>query len=180
MRFVIFAHPREARNRISTGYLAHLSLPNSVYIRGYDFDESAELMGVLDDENSETYLLFPSLGAVAVSELRVKIGESNRKKVNLLVVESTWAQAQSMLKRSKRVQCLPAVTLETSLTSRFKIRTQPDPGCLSTIEALACVQRHLGELDEEQSEVFLKPFLTLVDRQIEFQKINNPRSCRKG
>lgn len=178
VRFVILAHPNEARSKMSTGYLAHLSLQQSVYIEDYDFVNCSELDRILNDTEATTYLLFPSELANPLASLKA---ETTREihLVNIIVIEGTWSQARVIRAKSDKLRRLPHLTMHQARTSRFKIRTQPTPACLSTIEAIGYALNDLGDLTEQQTEDFLAPFLTLVERQIDYQKINSPRYRRK-
>ena len=179
VRFVILAHPNEARSKMSTGDLAHLSLLQSVYLEDYDFVQCSELDNILRDPDEASYLLFPSNGALPLSALKSAAAHSPAKKINIVVIEGTWSQAHVILAKSEKIRALPHLTLHFARTSRFKIRTQPHPACLSTIEAIGYALQDLGDFNEGRTEEFLTPFLTLVERQISYQKTNSPRYRRK-
>lgn len=178
INFVLLAHPREARSKTSTGYLAHKSLHGSRYIEDYDFAGNSELAEILAAQGSESFLLFPSDTAEPISTLRER-SQGENTAVNIIAIEGTWAQSLGILARSPRLKSLPTLTLDQPRSSRFKFRSQPQANCLSTIEAIAYALQDLGEIDTPAAEDFLAPFLTMVDRQIEFQKQNNPRYRRK-
>ncbi len=179
VRFVILAHPHEARSKMSTGFLAHLSLKRCTYIEDYSFKVCAELERILDAPDATSYLLFPSEDARPLASLKADLSEGPKRPVNIVVIEGTWSQARVILAKSEKLRQLPNLTLHQTRPSRFKIRTQPSPECLSTIEAIGYVLNDLGDFTEERTEEFFTPFLTLVERQINFQKINSPRYRRK-
>jgi DTW domain-containing protein YfiP len=179
VRFVILAHPHEARSKMSTGFLAHLSLERSVYLEDYDFKNCQQLKAILSASDAESYLLFPSADARPLSSLSQSLTANAAKKINIVVIEGTWSQARVILAKSKMLNMLPHIKLHHARTSRFKIRTQPSAECLSTIEAIGYALSDLGDFTATGTEEFLNPFLTLVERQIDFQKINSPRYRRK-
>jgi len=164
---------------MSTGFIAHLSLQQSVYIEDYEFIHCSELENIINDVNAKSYLLFPLQGAGAFSSLNSTWIKEEKKLINIIVIEGTWSQARVMLAKSPYLKALPRVTLLKPRTSRFKIRSQPTPESLSTIEAIGYALSDLGEFTDERTEEFLSPFLTMVKRQINFQKINSPRYRRK-
>jgi DTW domain-containing protein YfiP len=179
VRFVILAHPNEARSKMSTGYLAHLSLAESVYIEDYDFKQCRELEDILQHPSETCYLLFPSSSAIPLPAIKTSTPTIAQTRTNIIVIEGTWSQARVILAKSEKLRSLPHLTLNSTRSSRFKIRTQPDPTCLSTIEAIGYALRDLGDFSDERTEEFLSPFLTLVERQINYQKTNSPRYRRK-
>lgn len=164
---------------MSTGYLAHLSLSKSVYIEDYEFKQCPELEAILEDSREHCYLLFPSTTALPLSELKSSAQHLVGKRLNIIAIEGTWSQARVILAKSEKLRKLPHLTLDHTRQSRFKIRTQPDPACLSTIEAIGYALNDLGDFSDEGTEAFLSPFLTLVERQINYQKTNSPRYRRK-
>jgi DTW domain-containing protein YfiP len=95
-----------------------------------------------------------------------------------VVIEGTWAQARTILNHSPKLQELQAVTLNRPRLSRFQIRSQPKLHCLSTIEAIAYALNDLGEFGDQRAEIFLKPFFSMVDQHINYQKRNRPRFRR--
>jgi len=169
----------EARSSMSTGFLAHLSLKHSTYIEDYDFKDCPELEEILATLDGKTYLLFPSAEPTPLSHVKSCMAMPSKEKINIIVIEGTWSQARVILAKSEKLKNLPHISLQKPRLSRFKIRTQPTSECLSTIEAVAYLLTDLGDIAEEKTDEFLAPFLTLVERQIDFQKINSPRYRRK-
>lgn len=178
----ILAHPREARRGTSSGFLAHRNLTNSRYLVDFDFEKSVELQKILADPNIESLLLYPKVGAVPISTIHRNVAlvsnepvQLNRPKINLVVIEGTWAHARTQLNHSPTLQSLPAVTLDYPRPSRFQIRSQPKPRFLATIEAIAYALEDWGEFSEAQVESFLGPFLEMIATHLDYQKRNLPR-----
>jgi DTW domain-containing protein YfiP len=164
---------------MSTGYLAHLSLAESVYIEDYDFKQCRELEDILQNPDDTSYLLFPSNSALPLPAVKTSAPNKAPTRTNIIVIEGTWSQAHVILAKAATLRRLPHLTLAQKRTSRFKIRSQPGPNCLSTIEAIGYALNDLGDFSVERTEEFLAPFLILVERQINYQKANNPRYRRK-
>ena len=75
-----------------------------------------------------TALLYPRPDAVELSE--------NQHEVERLVVlDGTWSQAHRLYRDNPWLRGLPHVRLTPSRASRYKVRREPKPHCLSTLEA---------------------------------------------
>ena len=74
-----------------------------------------------------------------------------------------------MLKQSKNLQKLKRVSFDNKIKSKFIIKQQPAPLCLSTIESVYTVLNLLKEGDLEQCETkdFLIPFEKMIEYQVE-------------
>ncbi len=171
-RIIILAHPKEDRRKMSTGRMTHLSLPNSIYIIDESFDSNPNLLKSLSDDSYESFLLFPGENAQEIGELKQ---ESAQRPKQILLIEATWHNAKSIYRKSPLLQGLPKAAFVAPRPSRFRIRTQPAPMCLSTIEATELVLRELGE----DTGAMLRAFDYLVESQISMQVENNPGHLRK-
>jgi DTW domain-containing protein YfiP len=176
-RYVILTHPREAKCKTSTGWLAHLNLVGSKYIVDFNMDKNQELADLLGAPTTNPLLLFPGPNAQTISQVRE--AQPNSQPYTVLVIEGTWTQARHMIARTPALQALPAVTLNIPGTSQFRIRKQPAKECFSTIEAISSCLQEFDEMTEERSETFLQPFHAMVQRQIDFQIERHPDHRRQ-
>lgn len=156
-RVVILQHPRESRVPIGTARMAHLSLLNSELHTGIEFKEHprvSELRAL-----PGTAILFPGAGAIDPSEL------APGQLKHLIVVDGTWAQARKVLKLNPELQALPRVGLRPEKPGNYRIRAEPSPECLATIEAISSV---LGVLERapEKFAAMLTAFTYMVDQQL--------------
>jgi DTW domain-containing protein YfiP len=132
-QFVILIHPKEVKKvRNGTGRLAHLSLLNSRLIMGESFLEDPEVAAILDDGDREAVLLYPGESSAPAAEFRFSSG----KKPVVFVFDGTWSGARKMMRLSKNLHHLPRIKITPRTPSRFLIRVQPNPQCLSTIESI--------------------------------------------
>lgn len=160
-RFVFLTHPKEARKiKNGTGRLAHLSLQGSELLVGVDFDQHPRVLELLDDPASDCRLLYPAAPERAVS--RAELQRSKGTPV-LFVLDGTWPMAKKMMRHSTRLHSLPRVSADVALPSAFRIKRQPDPACLATIEAVDRTLQTLAALGVERygaqdSERLLRPF----------------------
>ena len=164
-------HPRERDMPIGTARMASLCLPNSELHIGADWHNSQALTRALSDSLRPALLLYPSEDAVDVA-LQTPAGP-----VTLVVVDGTWSQAKKMVRQNPVLGRLPRVTFQPSHPSEYRIRREPKPYCVSTIEALMFV---LGALEgqPERFRVLLEPFRRMIDQQIELKELNRSCPCR--
>jgi DTW domain-containing protein YfiP len=157
-RLVFLQHPREARMPVGTARMAHLALPNSELHVGVTFGEDARLRSLTAMPG--TALLFPGEGALPPEA----VGDELK---HLIVIDGTWAQAKKVLKQNPLLQTLPRIGLTPTKPGNYRIRKEPTPEALATIEAVADV---LGSLEGERPrfEAMLAAFTWMVDRQIDY------------
>lgn len=164
-RLVLVQHRRERDVPIGTLRMAELALPNSaVFIGVNDLDSDAGLRAALSAP--DTYLLFPGKDAIDVTDLAASRAP-DAGPITLVVVDGTWWQAQSLVRKTKLLQTLPLVRFTPPRPSDYRIRKEPAEHCVSTIEAIAHM---LGALegDAARFEVLLRPFEAMVDSQLRY------------
>ncbi|HEY3445536.1 MAG TPA: tRNA-uridine aminocarboxypropyltransferase [Myxococcales bacterium] len=169
-RFVLLQHPREARNPMGTARMAHLGLAGSTLLVGVDFDSNRDFAELLEREKERSVVLYPSPGARDVRELA-----DRDPPPTVWVIDGTWSQAQKIWKRNPALHALPAYRIEPRMPSQYGFRSEPEPHCVSTIEAVAELLEALGENGPDDYEPFLAPFRTLVGRQLGHANANPRR-----
>ena len=143
-------HPKEAKKtRNGTGRLAHLALRNSEIITGVDFSEDPRVQALLADEKFMACILYPGKTSVESLIFLSKETAINGRALLIFVIDGTWITAKKMMKLSQNLHTLPRIALEPSQASRFTIKHQPNPLCLSTIEAIACL---LDQMEDQGLE----------------------------
>jgi len=161
-RIVFLQHPREHRIAIGTARMAHLALSNSELHVGADLDCHPRVQALAAAVSGRTAVLFP--GAGAVDPLALPDGPP----ATLIVLDGTWIQARKMLARSRLLQGLPRVAFAPARPGNYRIRREPAPHCLATVEAVVEV---LGRLEGEGARFtfMLEAFDHLVERQLAFK-----------
>ena len=165
---VILIHPKEARKRINTGRMAHLSLTNSYLLEGTDFCHSPILKKLRKAYQDRTYVLFP--GPDAIPPSRIKYSPLNPENEPLfIIIDGTWSQAKKMLKANPWLDKLPQISLRPAQGSTYTIRKQPRAECLSTIES---IHQLLAELDPNLPGLggLLPTFHEMVSLQLAYEK----------
>ena len=129
-------HPKEFKQeKAGTGRLTALSLAGSQIEMGIGFDDHAAVNRLIDDPSNFPVLLYPSVGALNVSEGALTAQALEGRRLVVFLLDATWACAKKMLTESKRLQALPKLMFTPVEKSRFVIKRQPHEWCLSTLEA---------------------------------------------
>lgn len=171
--FVILQHPEEARNTIATARMAHLSITNSKLLVGKDFSADRRVLDLFADETLRHVMLYPSPQATPIERLFDKRDEGPRDDRRLVfwLLDAKWCKVPQMLRLSPNIKKMPMAVFKPSIASRFQIRRQPNPACLSTIESIHLVidlvQKTLGSGDRAH-DALLDVFDWFVDFQLAF------------
>lgn len=153
-RFVFLMHPKEFKHeKAATGRLTHLCLQRSEIHCGVGFDDHAEVQALIRDPKNFPVLLYPGREALDLSDgsaagspaaLAFRAALAERRLV-VFLLDATWALGRKMLRLSRTLQALPRIMFTPAAPSRYVIKQQPHPGCLSTLEAthelLLCLER---------------------------------------
>jgi DTW domain-containing protein YfiP len=136
-RWVILMHPKEwKRERAATGRLTRLCLGNAEIRVGIGFDGDAGLRGILDDPGNRPVLLAPGAAALDLSREGAGGLDPGDRQLVVILLDGTWSLARKMLRESPCLRALPRAMFGSPPPSRFVIKQQPRPGCLSTLEAV--------------------------------------------
>jgi DTW domain-containing protein YfiP len=135
-KFVFLMHPKEfKREKAATGRLTHLCLTDSEVQVGTDFDHHEAVQALLSDPRNLPLLVYPGPQARDLSNAGLTPADLAGRRLVLLLLDATWAGARKMLRLSPSLQRLPRVMFTATAPSRYVIKQQPQPGCLSTLEA---------------------------------------------
>jgi len=135
-KFVFLMHPKEYKQeKAATGRLTRLCLANSELHMGIAFDDHAEVQALIRDPGNFAVLLYPGADARNLSNGGLTPTELGRRQLVVFLLDATWAGARKMLRLSPSLQRLPRVVFTATSLSRYVIKQQPQPGCLSTLEA---------------------------------------------
>jgi len=156
-RVVLLQHPSESAHALNTARLAALGLVNAELRVGEVFDDLVEL---LQTPGYRPALLFPGEHA----QVLTAYGEVDDRPLLLIVPDGTWRKARKLLYLNPLLEALPRVTLGAVAPSRYRLRKAPEPGALSTLEA---VVEALNVLEQPaRFDALLKPFEALIEGQI--------------
>lgn len=167
-KFVILMHPKEYRKtKNGTGHMTNNSLENCELYVGIDFTNHSRVNELLNDETYEPYILYPDVNSIKLNTQKLP----NEKKALVFIIDSTWPCSKKMLRLSKNLHNLKKVSFEHDKSSQFKIKTQPNQYCLSTIESTLCLLellnlQNIENISANSLENFLTPFEKMVEYQV--------------
>jgi DTW domain-containing protein YfiP len=175
-KFVILMHPYEfKRVKANTGRLTHLCLRDSELHLGVGFDEHEAVQALINDPKNFPVLLYPSRDALDLStlqkhdpQLSTLNAQLESRRLVVFLLDATWRLVRPMLRTSLSLQRLPRIMFSNAAPSRFVIKRQPEPGCLSTLEA---THELLVALDRSGLDAYAQPeqLLGLFQRMQDFQ-----------
>jgi DTW domain-containing protein len=173
-KIVLLMHPKEwRRERCGTGRLTCLNLADSEIIPGLAFDRHPRVRELIDDPANFPVLLYPGLGAIELSNpesgAELAAAASGRRIVAFLV-DATWSCSKAVLYESPGLLTLPRLMFTPNTPSRWLIKRQPGPLCLSTLETvheLLCALEAAGLEDYPDKARLLAAFAKMQEYQIE-------------
>lgn len=189
-RIVLLMHPHEyGKRKSNTGLLTCLNLENSEYIVSVDLDNHPRVRQLVENPENYCVLLYPGPGAVDISAETFTAAcfsdfEATRQNLVVILLDATWSLAGKLLRDNPRLLELPQLKLTPAAPSRYRIKRQPKPYCLSTIET---VHEILVALDRaglesyQNRERLLETFTAMQDNQLRhIDACANPRFHGKG
>ena len=170
-RFIILMHPKEyKKEKNGTGHMTQLQLENSEIIVGVDFTNNKRVNELLTNEKNSSFLLYPGKDNFNLSVRKSEDTSSFMgENPHLFILDGTWPCARKMLKLSKNLQKLNRVSFDNNIKSKFIIKQQPEPLCLSTIESVYTVLNLLknGKVEQCDTNGFLIPFEKMIEYQLD-------------
>ncbi|MCB9627983.1 MAG: DTW domain-containing protein [Sandaracinaceae bacterium] len=153
----VLQHPRERAHPLGTARFVELGLVNSEVIVAFTGARERDVPLPLP---SGTGLLYPRPDALDLEHVPV-----SAQPRHLLVLDGTWSQARGLYKAHPWLAQLPHYQLSPDTPSRYRIRREPRPEYVSTLESVLLALRIL-EPDTQGFEGLLSAFDALVDTQI--------------
>lgn len=180
-RFIILMHPKEAkRTRNGTGRLTYLSLNNSELLFGVDFTQNSRLNVLISDPGYCPLILFPGEKSIPTSDVPAMFPTLKRRALLVIVIDGTWAAAKKMIKLSGNLHTIPQIMIQPTQLSRFKIKKQPHPKYLSTIEAIFSVLDTLDSAGFENLDGQHHNLIAVFDRLVRTQLAYIQEHSRSG
>ena len=168
-KFVILMHPYEhKRVKANTGRLTHLCLADSELHLGIGFDEHEAVQALINDPQNFPVLLYPGRESRDLSKGELPVADLAGRRLVVCLLDATWRLVRPMFRTSLSLQRLPRIMFTNAAPSRYIIKRQPEPGCLSTLEA---THELLGALDRAGLDVYSQPtqLIDLFHRMQDFQ-----------
>jgi DTW domain-containing protein YfiP len=121
--------------KCTTGRLTCLNLANSQIIPGVSFDGNAAVRSLIDDPQNYPVLLYPGGDAMSIRGGSFAASAPRDRRLVVFLIDATWHCSRKIVRESPSLMRLPRLRIEPDAPSRFIIKRQPAPWCLSTIEA---------------------------------------------
>lgn len=151
----ILQHPAEARHALGTARIAALGLRDCLLMSSRPQDLAQPFASSAD----APVLVYPGQTSLPLQELAP---EPRRP---LLFIDATWRKSRRMLMENAWLETLPRYELPAPPPSRYRIRREPKPEAISTLEAIVhCLG--LLEGDAKRYQPLLEQMDRLVDEQI--------------
>lgn len=179
-KFVILMHPHEfKRIKANTGRLTHLCLADSELHIAESFAGHKAVEALLGDPENFPVLLYPGKGARDLSKGELQANDFAGRRLVVFLLDATWRLVRPMLRLSPNLQRLPRIMFSNAAPSRYLIKRQPEPGCLSTLEA---THELLLALDRSGLDRYSQPeqLLDLFRRMQEVQITRTAENRRLG
>lgn len=179
-KFVFLMHPYEARRiKANTGRLTHLCLADSELHIGISFDTHDAVQALLRDPANFCVLLYPGRESRDLSKDQLPVADLAGRRLVVFLLDATWRLVRPMLRTSVSLQGLPRIMFSNAAPSRYVIKRQPEPGCLSTLEA---THELLLELDRCGLDAYTQPeqLLDVFQRMQDFQIRCTAENARRG
>ncbi|MBC7458958.1 MAG: DTW domain-containing protein [Bdellovibrionaceae bacterium] len=181
INFVVLIHPIEAKRRIATGRMSHLTLNDSHLIQGQDYTQDRYVNNLINDSEYHSVILYPGHQSKNVSPLNREEKAAlfpTDKKLRIFVIDGTWATARKMVRLSENLKQIPRICFTPAKPSNFRVRKQPGAECYSTIEAIHHTIELLGDsqgfnTSTREHDHLLNVFDYMVERQLEFIRESN-------
>ena len=113
-------------------------------------------------------LLYPGRDSRDLSKGELPVADLAGRRLVVFLLDATWRLVRPMFRTSLSLQRLPRIMFTNAAPSRYIIKRQPEPGCLSTLEA---THELLGALDRAGLDVYSQPtqLIDLFHRMQDFQ-----------
>lgn len=162
---VILQHPSETKHPLNTVRIMKKSFKNLSVFIGEDFSHDHRLNEILAHPKNSPALLYPGAESRVLGQSSSLSSSNENKITHLILIDGTWRKAKKIYLSSLNLQTLPALKLEETPASNYKIRQTSLSHALSTLEASVYALKLIEpKLD---SSFALSAFEQMVEMQIE-------------
>ncbi len=163
-------HPSESKRPMGTAKILQLSLDRSDIWIGEDFSQHLALNALLQDEQTESLILYPSEHSQSLESVAKRNNKltAENKHLCLILLDGTWKKAYKMWQLSTNLHSLPCVALPDTLQGNYRIRKAPTEQHLSTVEA------GFHALSALEPQTDFSPLLTAFTNMVDFQIAQMP------
>ena len=153
---LLLQHVGERFHPFNTARIVKESLSNCQMITDHNRQLGECNLPISDDAG----LLFPKSDSPILDEL-----PAEKRPSQLVIIDGTWHQAKTILRDVPQLQGLRCFRLAPTTPGQYKIRREPTPQSLSTLEATVSALKSL-EPETKGLDQLLKAFHTMVSGQL--------------
>jgi len=172
---LLLQHPHERKKYYSTSKIVTRAITNLRLLRGVEF-EAGQIERALAGQRP--YLLFPSRTATDCTAVQLDASST------VIVVDGTWEDAGKIVFRNPQLKDFPCLTFSAPLRSNYRIRKQPRPHYLSTLESIAYLLRINAAAKGNPTihyDRLLEGFDRMVEQQLQyFPRMGSARAHGRG
>ncbi len=139
-QILVLQHPSEVNNKKNTVRVLSLLTDNIQVFVGENEDDFIEVKSLLNQPNTNYYLLYPSENAKTweeYSSANLNVNDEIVKKNVLIVLDGTWRKAKKIHLCNNWLKNIPNLTLNKERKTDYGIRKSSVEQGLSSIEAIA-------------------------------------------
>ena len=159
-RVVFLQHPRESKVAIGTCRMAHLALAHSELHLGVSFETHPRLRALVGAARGDVAVLYPG------GDARDPETFEGRPPRSLIVLDGTWRQVRTMWRLNPSLHGLPRIGFMPEAPGNYRIRREPAPHCLATVEAIV---ETLGRLEGDPAR--FRPILGAFEQMVGTQLV---------
>ncbi|MGH7789054.1 MAG: tRNA-uridine aminocarboxypropyltransferase [Candidatus Binatia bacterium] len=156
---IILQHPHERLHPVGTVRIARLGLER---VRVESCAPWLDATAIRARLPAQAALLYPGPGAVELSTLA-----PDERPRHLVLIDATWFKAKKIYAAHDWLRALPHLQLRPSVPSRYRIRREPQPHFVATLEAIVDALRIL-EPQTSGLDGLVDAFVAMIDRQATF------------
>jgi len=173
-QLVVLQHPHERTHPFGTARLVKLCMPQAaVHVPTPGFTGTLEAQVSVPEDAA---VLFPHPDAEDLADLPETDWPST-----LVVLDGTWSHAKRLYRENPWLKQLRHVKLQPSAPSNYRIRREPKPEYISTIEAIVEALRIIEPENGRVGEL-IGAFDRMIDQQIAHRstrRVSRYRSARR-
>jgi hypothetical protein len=164
-RVLILQHPQERDALLGSAQILAASLPKAKVVIGLSWRNLSHALGEDRVETNRWAVLFPDRDSPG-DRVATRGGDpiDPRALEGIVVLDGTWSKAKTLWWRNPWLNKLNRITLRPAQPSIYgRLRSEPRPGLVSTLESVAAALTLCGEPPEIELAL-ARVFRTLVQR----------------
>jgi DTW domain-containing protein len=165
---IILQHKDEVRHPKGSAIIADLYLQRCIRYIGEDFSSNQALNQILNKNQNKVFLVFPTANALSLSLFKQKhaVEENVLSQYTFVFIDASWRKAKKIWHVSTNLHQLTAIELDKLKQSNYRIRKEPAPGLVSTLESIVGL---LSSLDSapDKYQPLLEIFNEMIDHHIQ-------------